>query len=74
ALAAALPELEYACGLATLQLLDGDVTGDSLVPVDGYLPVLGRAPVPDRVLEFESGDRAWVDRYERVLAKLSQQS
>ncbi|HEX7308690.1 o-succinylbenzoate synthase [Lentzea sp.] len=71
ALAAALPELEYACGLATLQLLDGDVTGDSLVPVDGYLPVLGRAPVPDRVLEFESGDRAWVDRYERVLAKLS---
>ncbi|MFD9703498.1 o-succinylbenzoate synthase [Lentzea sp. NPDC059081] len=71
ALAAALPELDYACGLATLQLLDGDVTGDSLVPVDGYLPVLTKAPVPDRVGEFESGDLGWVERYERVLAKLS---
>ena len=28
ALAAALPELPYACGLATLQLLDGDVTAE----------------------------------------------
>ncbi|MFD5829198.1 o-succinylbenzoate synthase [Lentzea sp. NPDC060358] len=74
ALAAALPELDHACGLATVQLLDGDVTSDSLLPVDGYLPVLGQAPVPDRVAEFESGDRAWVERYERVLAKLSQQS
>ncbi len=71
ALAAALPELDYACGLATLQLLDGDVTSDSLVPVDGYLPVLTKAPVPDRVGEFESADRAWADRYGRVLSKLS---
>ena len=39
ALAAALPELPYACGLATLQLLDGDVTTDPLRVVDGALPV-----------------------------------
>src|SRR5690606_24242366 len=31
ALAAALPELPYACGLGTLSLLEGDVTRDPLV-------------------------------------------
>lgn len=39
ALAAALPELLYACGLATTSLLDGDVVASPLVPVDGFLPV-----------------------------------
>ena len=39
ALAAALPELPYACGLATVQLLTGDVVADPLLPVDGALPV-----------------------------------
>ncbi|GGB74995.1 O-succinylbenzoate synthase [Knoellia flava TL1] len=39
ALAAALPELDHACGLGTVALLDGDVTADSLVPQDGALPV-----------------------------------
>lgn len=39
ALAAALPELPYACGLATGQLLTGDVVCDPLLPVDGALPV-----------------------------------
>jgi O-succinylbenzoate synthase len=73
ALAAALPELDYACGLATLALFEGDVTGDSLVPVDGYLPVLTKAPVPDRVEGFESDvlTEAWISRYDRVLSKLS---
>jgi O-succinylbenzoate synthase len=69
ALAAALPELDYACGLATLQLLDGDVTSDSLTPVDGYLPVLSQSPVPDRIAEFETGDPAWVERFQRVLSR-----
>jgi O-succinylbenzoate synthase len=45
ALAAALPELPYACGLATLGAIAGDVTRTPLVPVDGALPV--RAVVPD---------------------------
>ena len=39
ALAAALPELPYACGLATVQLLTDDVVADPLLPVDGALPV-----------------------------------
>ncbi len=39
ALAAALPELPYACGLATVQLLGADTAEDPLLPVDGALPV-----------------------------------
>lgn len=39
ALAAALPELPYACGLGTATLLAADVTDRPLVPVDGVLPV-----------------------------------
>lgn len=76
ALAAALPELDYACGLATLSLLEGDVTSDPLKPENGYLPVLGKPPVPDRVEGFESDvlAKAWINRYDRVLSKLSQQS
>lgn len=48
ALAAALPELPYACGLATVALLDSDVVGDPFLPVDGYLTV--RRPVPEEAL------------------------
>jgi O-succinylbenzoate synthase len=39
ALAAALPDLPYACGLATVQLLTDDVADRPLLPVDGALPV-----------------------------------
>jgi len=39
ALAAALPELPYACGLATVQLLTDDVVDRSLLPVGGVLEV-----------------------------------
>lgn len=39
ALAAALPNLEHACGLATIQLLTDDVAVSPLLPVDGFLPV-----------------------------------
>jgi O-succinylbenzoate synthase len=45
ALAAALPELPYACGLGTGALLAGDVVADPLVPEAGKLPV--RRPAPD---------------------------
>ena len=45
ALAAALPDLPHACGLATVQLLTGDVVADPLLPVDGALPV--RRPTVD---------------------------
>lgn len=39
ALAAALPELPHACGLATVQLLTHDLVDEPLVPVAGELPV-----------------------------------
>jgi O-succinylbenzoate synthase len=48
ALAAALPELPYACGLGTAALLAGDVVADPLIPVAGLLPV--RRPEPDPAL------------------------
>lgn len=47
ALAAALPELPYACGLAA-RMLGGDVVAEPLAPVDGSLHV--RRVVPDREL------------------------
>jgi O-succinylbenzoate synthase len=48
ALAAALPELPYACGLGTATLLTGDVVTDPLIPQGGVLPV--RRPEPDPAL------------------------
>jgi O-succinylbenzoate synthase len=67
ALAAALPELPFACGLATVALLAGDVTGEPLLPVDGALPV--RAVVPDRLPAAPDDVAArWADRLAAVLA------
>ena len=37
ALARALPELPYACGLGTGLLLETDTVAETLVPVDGYI-------------------------------------
>jgi len=48
ALAAALPELPYACGLATVSLFTADLVADPLLPVDGMLAV--RRPRPDPAL------------------------
>jgi o-succinylbenzoate synthase len=48
ALAAALEDLPFACGLGTATLLAGDVVADSLLPAGGMLAV--RRPVPDPAL------------------------
>ncbi|HEV3495177.1 MAG TPA: enolase C-terminal domain-like protein [Actinomycetes bacterium] len=55
ALAAALDELPYACGLGTAGLLPADVVADPLLPEDGWLAV--RRPVPDPALvaRYEAG-------------------
>jgi O-succinylbenzoate synthase len=69
ALAAALPELPYACGLATLALLDGDVTSAPPTVVDGMLPVV--RPDPDLVDEVAADDETaarWTERLRRVEA------
>ncbi|MEV4598724.1 o-succinylbenzoate synthase [Amycolatopsis sp. NPDC049253] len=71
ALAGALPQLDFACGLGTMSLLNGDVSTTSLSPVDGYLPVLPQAPAPDRFTEFAAAPdvtEAWLARLDRVRA------
>lgn len=71
ALAAALPELPYACGLGTVPLLVGDVVDDPLVPVEGYLEVR-RPPASEEALAtYEPGPaecEAIVARFERAEA------
>lgn len=47
ALAAALPELSFACGLGTAPLLSADLVTDPLLPVDGELEVRRPEPDPD---------------------------
>jgi O-succinylbenzoate synthase len=64
ALAAALPELPYACGLGTLTLLDGDVCRDPLLPVDGALPVRPAAPDADLVAASDDVREWWLQRME----------
>jgi O-succinylbenzoate synthase len=63
ALAAALPTLPYACGLATLALLDGDVTSDPFRVVDGALVVARPWPdLVDSVAAAEDTTRRWQER------------
>lgn len=77
ALAGALPELDFACGLGTLSLLSGDVVGPAraLTPVDGYLPVAPVTPTPDPALldRYELRDPArvqwWRDRLDRLVVQ-----
>ena len=65
ALAAALPELPYACGLATVALLTDDVAVEPLLPHDGALPVV-RPEVGEEALARTAApperERHWRDR------------
>src|SRR3954469_21730289 len=67
ALAAALPELPFACGLATVALFTDDVCTDPLLPVDGLLPV--RRVEPDR--DDVAADPATTDRWAARLAAVT---
>jgi O-succinylbenzoate synthase len=67
ALAAALPELPYACGLATVQLLRSDVVAEPLLPVDGMLPVRRPEPDPAR-LAAVAAPEATMTAWDRRLA------
>jgi O-succinylbenzoate synthase len=62
ALAAALPELPYACGLATMSLLTGDVTASPLVAVGGVLPAARPAVDTGRLAPFQVDPAPWRDR------------
>jgi O-succinylbenzoate synthase len=59
ALAAALPELPYACGLATMSLLAGDVTAEPLAEDGGSLPVRAAAVDPAALARFEVDPGHW---------------
>lgn len=69
ALAAALPELPYACGLNTSRLLADDVVDEPLAAVDGWLTVRRPAPTPARLaaLAADPATRArWARRLEQT--------
>lgn len=69
ALAAALPDLPYACGLGTAALLDDDVTDDALLPVDGMVDVRAvevSAEALHRLAVDPERAQWWVRRIERV--------
>lgn len=74
ALAAALPELEYDCGLGTAALLAADVTEPALTPRDGWLPV-GRVTPDPALLDAHaaSDDRRewWHARIARCHSELA---
>lgn len=62
ALAAALPELPFACGLGTITLLEHDVVDSSLVPDSGVLWV--RRPEVDDARAGAPPDDALMQRFE----------
>ncbi|TLM81736.1 O-succinylbenzoate synthase [Pseudarthrobacter sp. NamE2] len=74
ALAAALPELPYACGLGTVSLFESDVTADPLVADDGAIRL--RDPAADAGLleRYAASPHRrdwWLDRLRRVHALLT---
>ena len=63
ALACAIPNLYGACGLATVALLEGDVTSNSLIASNGV--IVNRRVTPDRISEFKVDNQRqkwWQDR------------
>jgi O-succinylbenzoate synthase len=72
ALAAALPELPYACGLATSGLLARDVVSEPFVAKGGVLTVRPVAPDPALLADAgadEATDGWWRDRVRRVAGR-----
>ncbi|MFV0533252.1 MAG: o-succinylbenzoate synthase [Cumulibacter sp.] len=69
ALAAALPELPYACGLNTAQLLTDDACSTSLIALDGEIAVPQGRLVPDhldRVRADATTRQRWIDRISAI--------
>jgi O-succinylbenzoate synthase len=73
ALAAALPELPYACGLGTVSLLAGDVTSDPLVADDGAIRLRDAVPDEDLLTRYAAAENRkewWLARLGRAYAEL----
>lgn len=71
ALAAALPELHHASGLATVQMLTGDVVADPLLPVYGMLAV-ARPDVDEAALAGVAADDDRVAHWRARLESVGQ--
>ena len=72
-LAAALPELDYDCGLGTAALLTADVTTDPLIPRDGQVPARRTVPSDELLARHAaSADRVawWQQRIRDCYASL----
>ena len=59
ALAAALPQLPHACGLATMSLLAGDVTAHPFMQTGGELPVRAAVVDPCELARWEVDAADW---------------
>lgn len=68
-LAAALPELNFDCGLGTAALLAADVVKSPLIPVDGQIAVTRPEINEQALVEYAADPRRttwWLERLERV--------
>ncbi|GAA4287177.1 o-succinylbenzoate synthase [Georgenia daeguensis] len=73
ALAAALPELPYACGLATVHLFERDTVPDPLLPEGGVIPVRRPEPTSESLAATRADDDVaarWSDRLAAMAAHL----
>jgi o-succinylbenzoate synthase len=73
ALAAALPELPYACGLGTVSLFESDVTTDPLVADDGAIRLRGVTADAGLLEQYAASPERrdwWLARLRRVHALL----
>ena len=67
-LAAALPELEFDCGLGTVALFEQDVADEPLLPVDGSIPVIRPSVSSARLDQLQADPERtgwWLDRLAR---------
>jgi o-succinylbenzoate synthase len=77
ALAAALPELTFACGLGTVELMAGDVTNDPLVPLAGSIALRDIVVEQEQLERWEApADRQswWRERVIRCHAQCAEGS
>ncbi|MCT9624682.1 o-succinylbenzoate synthase [Pseudarthrobacter equi] len=74
ALAAALPELPYACGLGTVSLFESDITRDPLTADDGAITLREAAADPGLLEQYAATPERrdwWLARLRRVHALLA---
>jgi o-succinylbenzoate synthase len=69
-LAAALPELNYDCGLDTVNLLTGDISRDPMIAEDGVLELRVAEANPELLQRYQASEERtkwWLARLQRCL-------